>query len=176
MVFLKNRFQRGECVPTLNKAFRNIGKHQGTRVYSRASSHCRSRGCSSSNTNLCISDPSSFAKATSDARYWTPGQPANPVAQPVTQPTILVVQEGPAAQTRHQNNYLSWSICNTLFCCLPLGIIAIIFSVMCRDAAGSGRREQVRSNAIAALVLNILSTLIGVPAYITYVWLISQLF
>lgn len=163
-------------MPTLNKAFGNIEKLQCTYDASRGSSHCKSRGCSCSSINLCISGicAPSHAKATREARYGTPGQPANPVAQPVTQPIIMAVQEGPAAQTCRNNNYLIWSICNTMFCCFPLVIIAIIYSAMYLNAAKSGRREEARCNAIAALVLNILSTVFGVTVY-TYLLVKIQL-
>ncbi|KAI5608350.1 interferon-induced transmembrane protein 3 [Silurus asotus] len=75
---------------------------------------------------------------------------------------------GPSAPT-----YLAWSIFNTICCCTPLGIIAIVFS--CRTDTANLIGDPTRANAhsrlakklnIAALVIGIVFVIIFIAIYV----------
>lgn len=66
-------------------------------------------------------------------------------------------------------NYLVWSILATIFCCIPIGIVAIIFSAQVNSKWSSGDREgAVRASKNAkiwiwiAVAIGIISYIIGV--------------
>ncbi|MCJ8748782.1 hypothetical protein PDJAM_G00168790 [Pangasius djambal] len=70
--------------------------------------------------------------------------------------------------------YLAWSIFNTLCCCTPIGIIAIVFS--CRTDTANLIGDTTRANAhsrlaknlnIAALVVGIIFLIIFISFYVT---------
>ncbi|KAK2816530.1 hypothetical protein Q7C36_022801 [Tachysurus vachellii] len=65
--------------------------------------------------------------------------------------------------------YLAWSIFNTLCCCLPLGIIAIVFS--CRTDTANLIGDTSRANAHSRLAkkLNIAALVIGIVFVIIYI-------
>ncbi|KAG7314529.1 hypothetical protein KOW79_021832 [Hemibagrus wyckioides] len=69
----------------------------------------------------------------------------------------------------HAPTYLGWSIFNTLCCCLPLGIIAIVFS--CRTDTANLIGDTTRANAHSSLAkkLNIASLVIGIFFVILYI-------
>ncbi|KAF4073250.1 hypothetical protein AMELA_G00256750 [Ameiurus melas] len=58
--------------------------------------------------------------------------------------------------------YLAWSIFNTICCCTPLGIIAIVFS--CRTDTANLIGDTTRANAHSSLAkkLNIAALVIGI--------------
>ncbi|XP_026106676.1 synapse differentiation-inducing gene protein 1-like [Carassius auratus] len=94
-------------------------------------------------------------------------QPAVPVFRPavtVVQPTVPLVQstvvmsQMPVAIVP---DYLGYSIFTMLCCCLPLGIVAIIFSCNARDANFSGQRDLAMSHSRVAFILNNVSVGIG---------------
>uniref|UniRef100_A0A3Q2X0B9 Uncharacterized protein n=1 Tax=Haplochromis burtoni TaxID=8153 RepID=A0A3Q2X0B9_HAPBU len=59
-------------------------------------------------------------------------------------------------------SYLGWSIFNTLCCCLPLGIPAIIFSCKVTFAANEqGEIALAEDASRTAMALNIASVILG---------------
>ncbi|AKN18332.1 CD225/dispanin family protein [Mycobacterium haemophilum] len=72
----------------------------------------------------------------------------------------------PAGQA--PNNYLVWSILVTLFCCLPLGIVAIVKSSQVNGLWASGRYAEAQAAADSAKKLSIWSAVIGVVVFVIY--------
>ncbi|KAK3509115.1 hypothetical protein QTP70_020226 [Hemibagrus guttatus] len=68
----------------------------------------------------------------------------------------------------HAPTYLGWSICNTLCCCLPLGIIAIVFSCRTDTANLIGDTTRAQAHSSLAKKLNIASLVIGILFVILY--------
>ncbi|KPP75168.1 hypothetical protein Z043_105592 [Scleropages formosus] len=60
------------------------------------------------------------------------------------------------------NNYLGWSIFNTLCCCLPLGVAAIIYSCRAKDAAAIGDSTRAQEASRTAKILNIVGLTLGI--------------
>lgn len=44
-------------------------------------------------------------------------------------------------------DYLVWSILEMLFCCMPFGIVGLIFSINANSAKAAGRYEEAMQNA-----------------------------
>jgi hypothetical protein len=65
--------------------------------------------------------------------------------------------------------YLVWSILVTIFCCLPLGIVAIIKSTKVNALWAQGRPDEARSTADSARKWVIASAILGVIATAVYV-------
>jgi hypothetical protein len=59
------------------------------------------------------------------------------------------------------HNYLAWSICNLIFCCLPPGVVAIVFSVQSRSAAPRGDVAEAERTANTAKTCNMVATIGG---------------
>ncbi len=73
----------------------------------------------------------------------------------------------PAGQA--PNNYLVWSILVTLFCCLPLGIVAIIKSTQVNGLWQSGQYAEAQAAADSAKKFVTWSVIIGIVVDIIYV-------
>ncbi|KAJ8391263.1 hypothetical protein AAFF_G00095300 [Aldrovandia affinis] len=58
--------------------------------------------------------------------------------------------------------YLAWSICNTLCCCLPIGIAAIIFSTKVSGANNVGDTTRAQEASRTAKILNIVGLVVGI--------------
>src|ERR1700758_3987632 len=86
---------------------------------------------------------------------------AQPPPPPGYQP-----QQPPAAQA--PNNYLVWSILVTLFCCLPLGIVAIVKSSQVNGLWAQGRYAEAQASADSARKWVIWSVVIGLVVGIIY--------
>ncbi len=63
------------------------------------------------------------------------------------------------------NTYLALSIITTLFCCLILGIISIVFSSQVKKKYEEGDYEGALSASKTALILNIVSIIAGIVAF-----------
>ncbi|KAK2847217.1 hypothetical protein Q5P01_010216 [Channa striata] len=70
--------------------------------------------------------------------------------------------------------YLWWSIFNTLCCCLPLGIAAIIFSCKTQNANEVGNSGSAASASRTAKKLNIIGLVCGIILIIIVVVLKSM--
>lgn len=75
-------------------------------------------------------------------------------------------QQPPAGQ--QPDNYLVWSILVTLFCCLPLGIVAIVKSTQVNGLWAQGRYAEAQASADAAKKFVIWSAVAGVIVFVIY--------
>jgi predicted secreted protein len=90
-------------------------------------------------------------------------QPPPPPGYPPQQP--------PAGQ--QPDNYLVWSILVTLFCCLPLGIVAIVKSSQVSGLWAQGRYAEAQASADAAKKFVLWSVIAGVIVAVIYGILIA---
>ncbi|XP_062329186.1 proline rich transmembrane protein 1B-like [Osmerus eperlanus] len=65
--------------------------------------------------------------------------------------------------------YLAWSIFNTLCCCLPLGIAAIICSCRVSNANAIGEKTTAEEASRTAKILNIVALVCGIVLIIIVV-------
>jgi len=68
--------------------------------------------------------------------------------------------------------YLAWSIINTIICCLPAGIVAIIYSCGVDSAYSAGRYEEAASKSKTAYNINLWTTIVLAVLYGLYFLLI----
>ncbi|KAG7229462.1 hypothetical protein INR49_012861 [Caranx melampygus] len=90
-------------------------------------------------------------------------------SQPATvnvHPTVYVAQ---SPLTQPVNDYLGYSIFNLLCCCLPLGIAALIYSILAREANHAGDRMTAERNSRTAKILNHVGLGIGIGAFVVIV-------
>ncbi|XP_043936656.1 interferon-induced transmembrane protein 1-like [Protopterus annectens] len=76
------------------------------------------------------------------------------------QPAIIVTQ--PYSGYPVPQDYLAFSIVTMLFCCLPLGIAALIYSVQTRDAISYGNLEEAQRKSLISRNLNISALVFGI--------------
>lgn len=80
-------------------------------------------------------------------------------------------QQPPAGQ--QPDNYLVWSILATLFCCLPLGIVAIVKSTQVSGLWAQGQYAEAQAAADSAKKFVKYSVIAGVVAAVIYGILIA---
>ncbi|XP_042269172.1 transmembrane protein 91-like [Thunnus maccoyii] len=66
-------------------------------------------------------------------------------------------------------SYLGWSIFNTLCCCLPLGIAAIVCSCKAQNANALGETARAAEASRTAKVLNIIALVCGIILIIIFI-------
>jgi hypothetical protein len=72
----------------------------------------------------------------------------------------------PAPEAYKIRDWLPWSIINIFLGWFFGGIIALVFSVICRSKKRENDIQGARLMSTLALVVNIISTLIGIAAWI----------
>uniref|UniRef100_A0A3B3I1G4 Uncharacterized protein n=1 Tax=Oryzias latipes TaxID=8090 RepID=A0A3B3I1G4_ORYLA len=72
-------------------------------------------------------------------------------------------------------SYLGWSIFNTVCCCLPLGIAAIIYSTKVNSANSAGNEFEAEDASRMAKKLNIFGFFIGIILIIIYIIYLSKM-
>ncbi|MCI4394572.1 hypothetical protein PGIGA_G00170460 [Pangasianodon gigas] len=72
-------------------------------------------------------------------------------------------------QESNAPTYLVWSIFNTLCCCLPIGIIAIVFSCRTDTANVIGDTTRANEHSRMARNLNIAAMVTGIIFLIIYI-------
>ncbi|CAM5176502.1 unnamed protein product [Eretmochelys imbricata] len=77
---------------------------------------------------------------------------------------VILVSPPPAKE----NDYLGYSIFTLLCCCLPLGIVALVYSIQTRDANNSGNTSQAQQSSRMARIFN--HTALGVGIVVLIVW------
>jgi predicted RNA-binding Zn-ribbon protein involved in translation (DUF1610 family) len=66
-------------------------------------------------------------------------------------------------------DYLIWSILSLVFCCVPLGIVALIYSIQCKSAIAAGRYNDAVKHSKTAFQWNLVSLIAGILIGILYV-------
>ncbi len=74
----------------------------------------------------------------------------------------------PGGQPTQPSNYLAWSILSTLFCCLPLGVVAIVKSSQVNGLWAQGRYAEAQQSSDAAKKWALWSTIIGLVVLVIY--------
>ncbi|KAA0702534.1 Synapse differentiation-inducing gene protein 1 [Triplophysa tibetana] len=82
-----------------------------------------------------------------------PGHPAVTVQPAVYVASVQLVSAPP--------DFLGYSIFTMLFCCLPLGIAALVYSCTAREAVMSGDREIAVNSSRMAYILNNIALGVG---------------
>jgi heme/copper-type cytochrome/quinol oxidase subunit 2 len=72
----------------------------------------------------------------------------------------------PSPEIHKIRDWLPWSIINIFLGWFLLGIIATVCSIVCRNRKRENNVQGARSMSTLALVINIISTLIGIVAWI----------
>ncbi|XP_066428721.1 uncharacterized protein [Eleutherodactylus coqui] len=97
--------------------------------------------------------------------YYSPGPNSSVQETLICQPTTtsVMVPYGQVASTqRTYNDYLCWSIMNTLCCFWPLGVAAIVFSCKTRSNNDARNSEAAARSSSTAFTLNIMALIIGI--------------
>jgi len=90
-----------------------------------------------------------------------------PYQQPYYQPNYAQGQRPPKP-----DNYLVWAILSTLFCCLPLGIVSIVFSSKVDGQYNAGDYMGAQDSANKAKNFAMWGAIIGVVGLIIYILLV----
>ncbi len=104
-----------------------------------------------------------------------PQQPYQPQQSPQYAPGQPPVQEPPQCPP----TYLVWAIIATICCCLPAGIVAIIYAVNIKNAYYSGDYAKAYRNSSRAqiwIIVSIVLGIIAIPLQILYYLGESMLF
>ena len=113
-------------------------------------------------------------------RYEPPYQPQEPVPPEVREPfrrfTYGEQSEppppfDPTGPLPHVPNYLVQSILVTIFCCLPLGIAAIIFAAQVNGKVGAGDIAGAESASRTAKTLCKVG--FGIGIVVTVIWIVT---
>ena len=67
------------------------------------------------------------------------------------------------------NNYLIWSILCTIFCCLPCGIVGIVYSNKVNTALNMGNIEEAIKSSKTAKTWNLVGTIVGAVIALIYI-------
>lgn len=70
-------------------------------------------------------------------------------------------------------NHLVWAILSTLFCCLPLGIVSIVFAAQVNSKWTSGDAAGAQDASDKARKFALWSTIIGVVVIVIYIILLT---
>lgn len=68
----------------------------------------------------------------------------------------------------NQTPYLVFSILSTIFCCIPLGIPAIVFAAKISGLQASGDYQGAEESAKKAKTFTIIAAILGVVGIIAY--------
>lgn len=76
---------------------------------------------------------------------------------------------GPAPGAAKPDNYLVWAILSTLFCCLPLGVVSIVFAAQVDGKWNSGDYAGAKDSSDKAKNFAIAAAAIGAVFLVIYV-------
>lgn len=66
-------------------------------------------------------------------------------------------------------NHLVWAILSTLFCCLPLGVVSIVFSAQVNGKWSAGDVDGAQNASAKARTYALWGTIVGVILYVLVV-------
>jgi len=95
---------------------------------------------------------------------WQGQQPPAWQGQPPP-PGYPVPQQGWPAQPG-RDNYVVWAILVTVLCCLPFGIVSIVYSTKVSGLWTQGRYAEAQSAADSAKKWAIIGAIVGVAAFV----------
>jgi hypothetical protein len=99
-----------------------------------------------------------------------PGWPAQQPGWPGQQPGWPGQQE--------PDNYLVWAILTTVFCCLPLGIVSIVYSTKVSGLWSQGRYAEAQAASESAkkwaIIAAIVGAVVGVIVVILYFFIFAM--
>ncbi len=108
-----------------------------------------------------------------DAKFCSNCGAAAPIEQPMyTQPEPEPQPVKPQPVGPKPNNYLVLSILATIFCCLPFGIPAIVFSAKVDSHWNAGRYLEAQDASRKAKTWMLVSVILGAVAILSYFGLI----
>jgi hypothetical protein len=81
-------------------------------------------------------------------------------------------QYGGASFTPPPRNYLVWAILTTVLCCLPLGIVSIVFSAQVNSKWAAGDFAGAQGSAAKAKSFAIWSAVVGAVLVVVYIGLL----
>ena len=99
--------------------------------------------------------------------FSAPTPPPTPTSIPPTPPTPPTTSTPSTQPYKHENNMVP-AILSTLFCCLPLGIYAIICASKSDSLFNSKQYEEAKTKAEEAKKYSVISIILGAVAYIIY--------
>lgn len=79
------------------------------------------------------------------------------------------------ANAEYVPNHLVWAILTTLFCCLPLGIVSIVYAAQVDGKRAAGDIAGARQAADSAKLWAILSAIIGPILVVIWIFFIGGL-
>lgn len=79
-------------------------------------------------------------------------------------PTIEVEQP----QIEKPSNNLVWAILSTIFCCIPFGIVSIVYSCKVNSLAEQGFYDEAKSAARTSRIWAIVAGVVGFVDYIIF--------
>jgi len=82
---------------------------------------------------------------------------------------VTAPQYGQAAPGPPPDNNLVWAILSTVFCCLPLGIVAIVKSTQVSTLWAQGQYDAARKAADDAKKFSMWAAIAGVVVIVLYV-------
>jgi hypothetical protein len=104
-----------------------------------------------------------------------PSQPGWPGQPPGQQPGWPAPQPGWQGQ-QEPDNYLVWAILCTVLCCLPLGIVSIVYSTRVSGLWSQGRYAEAQAAADNAKKWAIIGAIVGAVVYVIAIVLWFVLF
>jgi hypothetical protein len=69
-------------------------------------------------------------------------------------------------------NHLAWAIISTIFCCLPLGIVSIVFAAQVNSKWSSGDHAGAQESSRKARSFALWSTVIGAVGAVLWILLV----
>jgi hypothetical protein len=82
---------------------------------------------------------------------------------------VTAPQYGQAAAGPPPDNNLVWAILSTIFCCLPLGIVAIVKSTQVSTLWAQGQYDAARKASEDARKFSIWAAIAGIVVIVLYV-------
>ncbi|XP_033014070.1 transmembrane protein 91-like [Lacerta agilis] len=93
-----------------------------------------------------------------------------PIFQP---PQATIIIRGPPA---NEPDYLAYSICTMLCCCLPLGIAALVYSIKTQEGNLNGDVIVAKRNSRMARILNHTALGVGCFCVVMYIIIMATLY